>query len=176
MAADRDRERWDPRHAAGRSEPSAPFGAAHLPEDLRGRTALDVAAGTGGVSLWAATLGMQVTAIDISPVGLGLLDQAAAALGLSALVTTVCRDLDEGLGTVVTFDLVVCRNFRDPDLYPALAAAVSPGGWLSISVLGGDGRFAAEADELPTAFADLGVPVDAGTDERAHHALFRRSA
>ena len=140
MAADRDRQRWDPRHAAGHATPSAPFGSAHLPEDLRGRTALDVAAGTGAVSLWAAGRGMHVTAIDVSPVGLDVLDRAAATLGLSPLVTTVCRDLDEGLGTSNTFDLVVCRNSRDPELYPALATAVSPGGWLSISVLSGTGR------------------------------------
>ncbi len=175
MAADRDRRRWDLRHRDGVAEPSAPFGWSHLPTDLTDRTGLDVAAGTGGVSLWAAARGMRMTAIDISGVGLRALADAATELDLSERITTVVRDLDHGLGTTDSFDLVVCRNFREPTLYPALRAAIAPGGWLSITVLR-SGRFGADGAELLRAFADVGAVVDTATDDRAHHALFHRPA
>lgn len=57
------------------------------------------------------------------------------------------------------YDLVVCQRFREPRLYPALAAALRPGGLLVVTVLSevGDsgGRFRAGPGELLAAFGDL---------------------
>ena len=59
------------------------------------------------------------------------------------------------------FEVVVCRRYRDPALYPALASALAPGGLLVVSVLSevgaGEGRFHAAPGELARAFAGLEV-------------------
>ncbi|RZT86160.1 methyltransferase family protein [Pseudonocardia sediminis] len=59
------------------------------------------------------------------------------------------------------YDLVVCQRFREPSLYPVLAAALRPGGLLVVTVLSevGDsgGRFRAGPGELLAAFGGLDV-------------------
>lgn len=172
--SDNDRRRWNRRHQSGRTQATPPFGAARLPEDLAGLRCLDVATGTGDVALWAARQGMFVTAVDISPVGLAHLTDAARGEGLDDRVTTVEHDLDEGLPAMSPFDLVVSRWFRKPELYSSLAALVTIGGWLSISVLGGAGSQAVAVDELLTAFGGLGEVLDQRSDDDGHQLLVRR--
>ncbi len=173
--AERDRDVWDARHEGADPEPTAPFGADHLPAPSVGTHCLDVATGSGVVALWALDRGMHVTAVDISRVGLANLASTAERRHPDAPLRVVEHDLDDGLGVDGAFDLVVCRWFRDPALYDALVAAVAPGGWLSIAILGGDGPFAGTAEELVEGFATLGPPIAAFSDERGHRALFHRA-
>lgn len=175
MAAE-DRQRWDERHRATEESPvPAP------PDALRGREhvlprsgrALDVACGRGAVAVWLARRGLQVDAVDVSPVAL----KAAAALaqehGVAERVWFVEHDLDEGLPDSCRgpYDLIVCQRFRDPDRYPQLAAALAPGGLLVITVLSevgaGPGRFRARPGELRAAFGDLEVLVHHESDGEA---------
>lgn len=150
-----DRERWDPRHALAGATVAMP------PDGLRGRehllpppgSALDVACGRGGVAVWLARRGWRVDAVDVSPVGL------AAGAALTRAVHWIAHDLSEGLPAAGPYDLVVCQRYRDPALYPALAAALAPGGLLVITVLSGvgdsGGPFRAAPGELSAAFTDL---------------------
>ncbi len=125
---------------------------------------VDIASGTGAVTLWLAQLGCHVTALDVSDVAIGVLEAAANASGLTTRIDARIVDLDGGLpADLVDLDLIVCQRFREPALYEAIVDLLRPGGLAVITVLSGvgvsdPGPFHAAADELPTAF---------GADERA---------
>lgn len=131
------------------------------PDGLRGREhllpapgrALDVACGRGGVAVWLARRGWLVDAVDVSPVGL------AAGATTAPDVSWIVHDLTAGLPGSGPYDLVVCQRYRDPALYPALAASLAPGGLLVITLLsevdGSGGPFRAAPAELAVAFAAL---------------------
>lgn len=149
-----DRTRWDDRYAgatAATPRPPDALAAAGLIDLVpsSGRL-LDVAAGLGPVSRWAAQRGLEVIALDISPLAVG----AIAASPEGDRITAVCVDLDAGLpANLGRFDLVVCQRFRDIDLFPRLADHVAPDGLLVVTVLsevGADapGPFHAPSGEL----------------------------
>ncbi|MHA6782484.1 class I SAM-dependent methyltransferase [Pseudonocardia saturnea] len=154
---DADRERWDARHTVAGAGVPMPPGALHGREHLlpaSGR-ALDVACGRGSVAAWLHGRGFAVDAVDVSPVGL------AAGAALAPGVTWLLHDLATGLPAEASgpYDVVVCQRYRDPALYPALAAALAPGGLLVLTVLSevGDsgGPFRAAPGELAAAFPEL---------------------
>jgi SAM-dependent methyltransferase len=159
--SDTDRRRWDARHAAAEDVVPLP------PDVLRGREdlvptvgrALDVACGRGAVALWLARCGLIVDAVDVSPVGLAAGARRAADLP----VRWIRHDLDAGLPGPGPYDVVVVQRFRSPTLYPALAAALAPGGLLVVTVLSevdeGPGPWRATAGELQAAFGSLDVLV-----------------
>lgn len=166
-----DRQRWDARHAAADDVVPLP------PDALRGREdlvptvgrALDVACGRGGVALWLAGRGLAVDAVDVSSVGL----EAGAHRAGDLAVRWWRHDLDTGLpaGCAGPYDVVVVQRFRDPALYPALVAALAPGGLLVVTVLSevdeGQGPWRAPPGELQAAFADLDVLVHTEADGEA---------
>lgn len=190
-----DRERWDARHGAVDAvEPMAP-------DALRGREgllppagrALDVACGRGAVAVWLARRGFIVDAVDVSVTGLAGAAQLAVRHGVADRVRWVRADLDGGLPDASVpmlaaplpsaerpgYDLVVCQRFRDPALYPSLAAALRPGGLLVVTVLSevGDrgGRFRAAPGELRSAFAGLDVVAHVEADGEASLLARRRT-
>jgi tellurite methyltransferase len=130
-----DRARWNARHAARIGEPQEP--AAFVREAInrleaiglpRGRRALDVACGRGGNALALARAGFDVTAVDVSDVALDELAAIASREGLD--VETDRRDLaGDGLPAGV-FDLVLVVHYLERALFPALRAAIAPGGAL----------------------------------------------
>jgi len=156
-----DRERWDSRHAVAGAGVAAPPDALRGREDLlpTGGRALDVACGRGTVAAWLAGRGFTVDAVDVSPVAL------ASGAALEPRVRWVLADLDAGLPAACAgpYDVVVCQRFRDPRLYPALAAVLAPGGLLVLTVLSEvddePGAFRAVPGELAAAFSDLETVV-----------------
>ncbi len=84
---------------------------------------LDVACGHGRHVRWLAGAGHHVTAIDREP---------ALLAPLAGLATTVAADLEAGPWPLPgrTFDGVVVTNYLWRALFPALKAAVAPGGLL----------------------------------------------
>ena len=163
-----DGRRWNERYAASPTpSPRAPEAVDHWPElasllPASGRC-VDIASGTGAVSLWLAQRGMDVTALDVSDVAIGRLEAAAHSSGLSDRIDARTVDLDEGLpADLEDLDLVVCQRFRDRALYGPMVDRLSAGGLGIVSVLssvGADtpGPFHALAGELSIAF---------GADER----------
>jgi 2-polyprenyl-3-methyl-5-hydroxy-6-metoxy-1,4-benzoquinol methylase len=155
------------------------------PDALRGREellpargrALDVACGRGSVAVWLAQRGLTVDAVDVSGAGLDTARSLAASAG--AEVRFVEADLDGGLPCTGPYDVVVCQRFRDPALYPALAAALAPGGLLVITVLSEvddePGPYRAVRGELPAAFETLTVIADAEGDGEATLVARRRT-
>ena len=128
--ADTDRERWDERYAEGLHNEGEPPGwldefADELPKDGR---ALDVAAGTGRAALWLARAGLHVTAVDVSPVGLEHLADAARSEGLR--VETVAMDLERAPLPPGRWDVISCFAYLQRDLFPAMRELLAPGGLL----------------------------------------------
>ena len=112
----------------------------HLPNQ---GTALDLACGMGRNALALARGGYQVTAVDFSPVALGLLSAVAAREDLP--VVAVCADLEAGNYRVApaSYDLGLQFYYLYRPLLPLLQEAVRPGGYMVIRTFsqGGEERF-----------------------------------
>lgn len=123
-----DRLKWDGIYSrGGASEPCPPAWLVSIGEavPLRGR-ALDIAAGNGRVSRWLARRGLDVLAVDISPIGLGLAQQAAEAEGLR--IETLLLDLEEEPLPDGPFDVITCFHYRQRELFPGIRDRLLPGG------------------------------------------------
>jgi tellurite methyltransferase len=93
--------------------------------------ALDVAGGVGRHAIWLAQRGWRVKLLDISEVGVKQAEQNGKQTGTGSLITTEVRDLNirQDLGRE-QYDLVIVFFFLQRELFPALAAALKPGGYL----------------------------------------------
>jgi SAM-dependent methyltransferase len=170
-----DRQRWDERYegvtAASPRPPDVLDGADELQVLLPpGGTAVDIACGTGGQSMWLAGLGFDVVALDVSPRAIELTRSAAAAHDLAGRIDARVVDLDDGLpADLHNVAVVVCQRFRGRDLYGPIVDVLQPGGVAIVSVLsvvgidGPPGEFHAPAGELLAAFTRPEVDV-------VHHA------
>jgi len=93
--------------------------------------ALDVAGGVGRHAIWLAQCGWRVKLLDISEAGTKQAKENAIRTGTAASISAETRDLNtmQDLGGQ-QYDLVVVFFFLQRDLFPALAAALKPGGFL----------------------------------------------
>lgn len=127
-----ERSRWDRRYASGEYMPRtlpSPFLLEWLEHVPVGR-ALDVATGTGRNALALAEAGFAVDAVDISTVAV---DAAAAEAGRRGLdVRWVVADLDTAGLPGEAYDLVTVVRYRNRALWPRLAAALAPDGWILV--------------------------------------------
>ena len=125
-----DREKWDERFRSGdHGGREAPGWLRDLESELPTEgMAIDVAAGAGRMALWMARRGLDVMAIDISPVGLALAREAAADEGVQ--IRTEIADLTRDSLPEGPFDLVACFHYRQPDLFPDMRLRLAPGGIL----------------------------------------------
>ncbi len=151
------RSDWDRRWAEERDLPrTVPGWVAELSDELptHGR-GLDVAAGAGRLAVYMARRGLDVDAVDISPVGLALAREAARDEGLK--LKTVVRDLvQQGLPDG-SYDLIACFHYRQSGLFDRLPAALSPGGLVLAEVEMGAGPERSLPNELLRACKDLRV-------------------
>jgi SAM-dependent methyltransferase len=128
--------RWDERYRRGQhldSKPSAlVIAAASL---LPPGRALDLACGPGRNAVYLASRGWRVTAVDSSPVALGLLKERAAAAGVE--IDAVLADLEAGGFTpgAEAYDLVCVIRYLQRDLFSAIRASVRPGGLAAAEAL-----------------------------------------
>ena len=128
-----DRIRWDERYRSGDGPVAlagwAPDWLAEIDGWLPTRgPALDIAAGSGRVSRWLARRGLDVTAVDVSPVGLAQAREAVESDGLR--LTTVAADLENQPLPDGPFQLVTCFHYRQRSLFPAIWDCLAPGGVL----------------------------------------------
>jgi SAM-dependent methyltransferase len=168
---DADADRWDERYRSVTTvEPVPPEPLAVRPDllDLFPRTgvALDLACGTGGQTLWLAERGLQVTALDVSPVAVQLVRDAVRVRRLGERVDARVADLEAGLPTTtpVIAQAIVCQRYRQPTLYPQIVDRLAPGGLAFVTVLSqvgaaAPGPFHAPPDELAQAFNQPGLEV-----------------
>jgi SAM-dependent methyltransferase len=90
------------------------------------RSALDVACGAGRNAVWLADRGWNVTGCDISLEGLRRARALASERGVH--VSLFCQDLETVALPPSRFDLVLCFFYLQRNLFPALKAALRPGG------------------------------------------------
>ncbi len=127
--ADADREKWDKRYRTGDYPQGDPTWLKHFSDDLPGEgRALDVAAGSGRLSIWLARMGLDVLAIDISPVGLALAREAASDEDVKIETRTI--DLEREPLPDGPFSLVACFHYRQRALFPIIVANLAPAGVL----------------------------------------------
>jgi SAM-dependent methyltransferase len=95
-----------------------------------GGDALDVPCGRGRHALWLAAQGFAVRAVDRDAEAIHSLQAAARELGLQVAADVLDLEHgDPGLG-VDRYDLVVVISYLYRPLFPALLAALRPGGVL----------------------------------------------
>lgn len=125
--ADSDRDKWDARYRAGDYPQGDPAWLKHFDEELpRAGAALDVASGPGKLAIWMARRGLDVLAIDISPVGLALAREAAADEGVK--IATRAIDLEREALPAGHYAMIACFHYRQRSLFPVLIANLAPGG------------------------------------------------
>jgi SAM-dependent methyltransferase len=131
VVSERDRERWDAKHAAAdESRPPDPFFLRALGglANLAPGTAIDLAAGSGRQALELARRGWRTLAVDVSPVGLARLVQRAGREGLR--LETREQDLETDPLPRGPFDLAVVVDYLDRALLARLHEIVPVGGHL----------------------------------------------
>jgi SAM-dependent methyltransferase len=143
--AESDRERWNRKYVD--REGPAHFRTSHLLVEHRHLIAemardtnlpggglppvpkaLDVACGFGGNSLYLASIGFQVDAVDISGVALAQLQAEAARSGLR--LRLVQADLTRWWVPPSHYDLIIVTFYLNRDLMPQLSRGLCPGGLL----------------------------------------------
>jgi len=169
------RERWNERYAGDGFRPFDVDPAEWLAEhhgllgELAGERdaprALDVACGDGRNARLLAELGFAVDAIDVSDVAVAALRAAAAERGLP--VTAAVVDLERDGLPDGTWDVVVCVNYLQRDLFAGLQDALTAGGLLlcetfaraHVEELGRpfNPAYVLDRNELLRAFCDLHV-------------------
>jgi len=131
-----ERTLWDKKYSErshGSLEPD-PFLVNAYDEFLFGTSpglALDVAGGVGRHAIWLAQRGWRVKLLDISEVGVKQAKENTTRTGTASSISVEVCDLNTtpDLGRE-QYDLVVVFFFLQRELFPALAAAVKPGGFL----------------------------------------------
>lgn len=122
-------------------------------------SALELACGRGRAAVWLATRGMEVLAVDVSPVAIDLAQQFASQLDVSWRLRFEVCDLDEGLPPGPPVDLVLCHLFRDASLDQSIVDRMAKGGLVAMATLSevgaGPGPFRTRPGELTDAFAQL---------------------
>jgi SAM-dependent methyltransferase len=132
--SDADRQRWDSRYRERANDPFPapdPLLLQFAPSALVSRSArsraLDLACGRGQNGLWLAEQGYSADLIDISREALQIARAEAGRRGLRT-VNFYCADLDALPLDTESYDLICVFRFLKRDLFPALRAAVKPGG------------------------------------------------
>lgn len=133
-----DRIKWNQRFASDDSylgERPSPFLLREIDRIRQlapGKLALDIACGEGRNSIFLAKNGFEVTAVDISEVGLA--KAAKRAEKEAVFIDFQCVDLD-GYQFTGMFDLIINFNFLLRDLIPQAVQVLSSGGLLIIDTL-----------------------------------------
>jgi SAM-dependent methyltransferase len=127
-----DRLRWNARYGAGfaPSFRTHPLAVRALAMDLPDGPVADLACGTAGSALLAATRGRAVTAVDISELALGMLGDEARRRGLDHLITLVHADLAAWPAPPRSHALVLCTGWWERAVFIAAAETVASGGLL----------------------------------------------
>ncbi len=128
----RDQEKWDRKYLENPalSEPRPPLGLIDtwVPPGDGNSQALDLACGTGRNAIALARKGWEVEAVDLSPVALQILTEAAEAAGVLASIRTEMIDLEAFRPPANSYDLILKANYLDRSLIRRTIPTLRPGG------------------------------------------------
>mmetsp|Transcript_58560 Transcript_58560/g.104458 ORF Transcript_58560/g.104458 Transcript_58560/m.104458 type:complete len:203 (-) Transcript_58560:159-767(-) len=141
-----DKERWNAKWAdmgmgTCHASPLVPLVRAHLPlPDLSAGPGhqpttlrvIDVGGGGSPDSLNLARLGLDVTVVDISDVGLNVAAERACDAGHA--IHIICTDLESNPFPAGPWDIITVANYLQRDLFAALESSLVPGGLLVVCV------------------------------------------
>jgi len=175
---------WDAKHRlAAETPPSEPASiVGELLPLLPAGPALDIACGTGRHSLLLSVRGQHVTAVDFSSVALGILEARARSMSAPVRRGEGLREAGRpqkgGLELIHAnlerirlpercYDLILCVQYLQRDLFPQMARALRPKGMLvmetftsaQLEFAGGprNPAYLLETGELREAFPELCV-------------------
>lgn len=125
-----DQARWDERYRSNHRVASLQpdFWALLQKRYLTGGRALDVACGRGRHTLWLARLGYEVTAVDVSYVGLRKLATMLEEQGLAERVRLIHADLEHWRPEPVYYDLIFVTRYFNRNLLATFEQALRPDG------------------------------------------------
>jgi tellurite methyltransferase len=168
-----ERSSWNKKYSEGShsSLDPDPFLVSAFDEFLFGTSpglALDVAGGVGRHAIWLAQHDWRVKLLDISEVGIQQAKENATRAGTVSTISADICDLNTMQDLVrEQYDLVVVFFYLQRELFPALAAALKPGGHLIYKTYtteqkhfaGGPSHpmFLLEPNELLRAFSSMRV-------------------
>lgn len=92
--------------------------------------ALDVASGSGRHAFWLAARGLRTLAIDRSAPAIAEIRETARRLHLPLRAEIVDLESDDARLSVAAYDVIVVVHYLHRALFPALRAALKPGGVL----------------------------------------------
>ncbi len=133
-----DAHRWDEKYRAStidalRAEPLLSRHIARIRHLSGSRTALDLAAGRCHASVYLATEGLSVTAVDCSAVGLDLGQALAAQEGVE--IKTMVADLETDPLPVGPWSLIACFRYLNRELFEPMKAGLEPGVTFSVPLI-----------------------------------------
>lgn len=120
---------WDERYSRGEHATSEPGKLlVRVVKNLKPGRALDIACGAGRHSIYLASLGWEVTAVDSSRVGLEILRERARAGGVT--VNARIENLESGKFQIDkdAFDLICVFYYLQRDLFQRLEVGLRAGG------------------------------------------------
>ena len=148
-----DRERWNAKFLAGEAQSMEPDPfVVEVCSELKPGRALDLAGGAGRHALWLARHGWDATLADVSDEGLAIAGQRAEQAGVA--LTLRREPADETLTSAAVnqpFDLIVVIWCLLREQFPALPAALAPGGTLLYKTYTSEHARYAEGQSLRTA-------------------------
>lgn len=127
----KDKEKWNAKYSSEEyitGKDPCEWLKSHIKLLCKEGKALDIAAGEGRNSVFIASLGYEVTSMDISETALA--KAKALAKEKNTKITTVFADLDNSSFPENEYDLVLCFNFLERKLFPEIRRTLKPGGIL----------------------------------------------
>ena len=127
----KDKEKWDAKYSDDDRisvKPPSDWLTTHTGLLSGKGKALDIAAGEGRNSVFAASLGYEVVCMDISEVALSKAHTLASEKDVK--ITTLSADLDNSSLPENEYDLVLCFNFLERNLFPEIQNTLKAGGIL----------------------------------------------
>ena len=170
---DKDQLHWDKKFAARQNEPGdpEPFLLQHCNRLNKG-SVLDLASGDGRHSLFLASIGFSVTAVDISPIALSRLAHFASKQAMQ--IRTKQMDFDDAFSLLGPdafkdpFDNLIIFFFKPPvQLWKVIPDLLKPGGKILLCTFnlqqhdnnGFSSRFCLKPGELASIHPQLEVDL-----------------
>jgi tellurite methyltransferase len=179
------RTKWNRKHKerlVEQKEPAPNPRLQNLSAYLTGGTALDLACGLGGNSMFLARMNYQVQAIDISDVAIHFIQEQAAQNNLNIHPQVAdLTDLSESEFPNSPYHLVVITFYLDRSLFPILKNLIKADGYLFIETFyqtpqkedqGVSNQYKLQPKELLSQFGDWNVLFFEENEQEGRQTIF----
>jgi SAM-dependent methyltransferase len=133
-----DQKRWDLRHSRpARRADDQPRRWLKSIEHLLPKTgrALDLATGKGQDAVYLAALGLEVQAVDISPVGIAKVRELAELKGVAIETRLADLETDPDPIPLESYDLIICFRYMQRSLAPRVESGLKNQGIAALELV-----------------------------------------